>query len=171
MGGGRGAGRDVNGSTPAQIADWYSEQCEKFVYEARDGARRAARLSPREKLRPQWCDRCQGFHLAHVPPPVVRGEETEAEFYGRVRGGAASRDTEGIDLRLPRPKIASRRWNAARQLRYDEQLLAAAWADRLTGGNRANPAWLAQRQYAGELLAWLRSHLEKLAEQARTGIG
>lgn len=170
MGGGRDAGMQTNGSTPAQIADWYSERCEKFVYLARGDARKAARLSPKEKLRPSWCEACNGFHLAHVPPAVIRGETTETEYYDRARGKAPTKNTDGIDLRLPRPRIASRRWTAARQLRYDEQLLAAAWADRVTGGNRANPAWLAQRQYAGELLAWARGHLEELAEQAQSGL-
>lgn len=157
--GGRNSGRERQGVTAAQIADFYSEKCEKFGYTSRDKARQAARLTS-EKMRPYWCevDRC--FHLGHLPPAVTRGERTEGEHYEQLRD---------IDLRLPRHKMASRRWMVARQLRYDADMIAAAYADQVAGVDRSNPEWAAQRRYAGELLNWVKAQFEQLAEKAQNG--
>lgn len=157
--GGRNSGRERHGMTVQQIADFYSEECEKYVYLGRDKARQAARLS-QGKMRAYWCETDGGFHLGHLPAAVTRGDATENEHYDRVRG---------IDLRLPRHKIASRRWAVARQLRYDENLIAAAYADQSAGVDRSNPLWVAERRYAGELLTWLRVQFEQLAEKAQDG--
>lgn len=59
-----------------------TDGCRKVIFSSRAEAKRARRRHPdakREQMRPYFCDRCEGWHLGHLPSLVKGGWMTRTQ--------------------------------------------------------------------------------------------
>lgn len=134
-------------------------ECGVRGYETRHAAKQAANGHHDNHVRPYKCRDCDYWHVGALPPEVIRGDMTAAEFYEeKADAAAAAREHR----RSPEATLRRARLKASRLLARDAAVLAEMWADRQIPG-RDDVWWKESYDDSAKMIADLSEILRELA--------